>query len=161
MKTYLAVVHKDRDSAFGVSFPDLPGCFGAGDTRFEAVESAKISLREYAQSLEEMEQPLPEARTIDDIMNDPLQKETIEGGEFFIEVPLISVGTRTRVNISIDKNVLDAIDNASALAKVNRSAFITEVASEWLSRKTGLVSTATKKLPEQSPEQPLKPRKTG
>jgi hypothetical protein len=27
MKTFIALVHKDEDSAWGVSFPDLPGCF--------------------------------------------------------------------------------------------------------------------------------------
>ena len=29
MNTYLALIHKDDDSAYGVSFPDLPGCFSA------------------------------------------------------------------------------------------------------------------------------------
>ena len=31
MKYFYAVVHKDADSAFGVEFPDLPGCFSAAD----------------------------------------------------------------------------------------------------------------------------------
>ncbi|MGA0846442.1 MAG: type II toxin-antitoxin system HicB family antitoxin [Luteolibacter sp.] len=25
-------IHKDRDSDYGVTVPDLPGCFSAGDT---------------------------------------------------------------------------------------------------------------------------------
>lgn len=29
---YRAVLDKDADSAFGVTFPDLPGCFSAADT---------------------------------------------------------------------------------------------------------------------------------
>ena len=42
MKTYLAYVYKDPYSAFGVSFPDLPGCYGAGDSYDEAIANAKI-----------------------------------------------------------------------------------------------------------------------
>ena len=29
---YIALVHKDTDTSYGVSFPDLPGCISAGDT---------------------------------------------------------------------------------------------------------------------------------
>jgi predicted RNase H-like HicB family nuclease len=29
---YIAYLHKDRDSDFGVSFPDFPGCITAGKT---------------------------------------------------------------------------------------------------------------------------------
>ena len=28
---YPAYVHKDADSAYGVTFPDFPGCFSAAD----------------------------------------------------------------------------------------------------------------------------------
>ena len=31
MKLYPVIIHKDRKSAFGVTVPDLPGCFSAGD----------------------------------------------------------------------------------------------------------------------------------
>ena len=33
---YVAYLHKDRDSDFGVSFPDFPGCVTAGRTLEEA-----------------------------------------------------------------------------------------------------------------------------
>ncbi|MDI6026348.1 type II toxin-antitoxin system HicB family antitoxin [Corticibacterium sp. UT-5YL-CI-8] len=33
---YIALTHKDPDSAYGVSFPDIPGCFSAGDSVDEA-----------------------------------------------------------------------------------------------------------------------------
>jgi predicted RNase H-like HicB family nuclease len=29
---YIAVIHHDPGSAFGVSFPDFPGCITAGET---------------------------------------------------------------------------------------------------------------------------------
>ena len=32
MTNYNALIHKDADSEFGVSFPDLPGCVSVGAT---------------------------------------------------------------------------------------------------------------------------------
>ena len=43
-RTYTALVHKDPDSDFGVSFPDLPGCITAGSTLAEACEMAREAL---------------------------------------------------------------------------------------------------------------------
>ena len=34
------VLHKDAASGYGVTVPDLPGCFSAGDTPEEAIASA-------------------------------------------------------------------------------------------------------------------------
>ena len=34
------VIHKDRNSGYGVIVPDLPGCFSAGDTLDDAIDSA-------------------------------------------------------------------------------------------------------------------------
>ncbi|QGM97626.1 type II toxin-antitoxin system HicB family antitoxin [Methylocystis parvus] len=31
MKRYIAIVHKDENSAYGMTFPDAPGCFSAAD----------------------------------------------------------------------------------------------------------------------------------
>ncbi|GAB4450983.1 MAG: hypothetical protein Fur0044_46430 [Anaerolineae bacterium] len=34
---YPVVIHKDPQSDYGVSMPDLPGCFSAGETLDEAL----------------------------------------------------------------------------------------------------------------------------
>ena len=38
---YPVVIHKDENSDYGVTFPDLPGCFSAGDTIEEALANAQ------------------------------------------------------------------------------------------------------------------------
>jgi predicted RNase H-like HicB family nuclease len=40
MTYYIALIHKDQDSCYGVSFPDIPGVFTAGDTFEEAMAEA-------------------------------------------------------------------------------------------------------------------------
>jgi predicted RNase H-like HicB family nuclease len=38
---FSVAIHKDKDSDYGVIFPDLPGCFSAGDTIEEALANAQ------------------------------------------------------------------------------------------------------------------------
>ncbi len=44
MRPFIAVVNKDRDSAYGLSFPDLPGCHAAADEADALTEAAREAL---------------------------------------------------------------------------------------------------------------------
>ena len=44
MTGYVALVHKDPGTSYGVSFPDVPGCISAGDTLDEALANAAEAL---------------------------------------------------------------------------------------------------------------------
>ncbi len=43
MSTYFALVHKDAGSAFGIQFPDLPGCFSAADELNDIFRNAEAA----------------------------------------------------------------------------------------------------------------------
>jgi predicted RNase H-like HicB family nuclease len=73
----LALVHKDADSCYGVSFPDVPGVFTAGDTIDEVIRQA-AGVLEFA--AEDWENPdgskiFPAPRTIDELRSDPQFQE--------------------------------------------------------------------------------------
>lgn len=122
MKTHIAVVHKDRDSAFGISFPDLPGCFSAADLEADIVPNACEALDLWFEDEEE-----GEPRGIDVIASSVNLKE----GAFLIAVPRITRSTKVkRINISLERGILDAIDAAAAARKLTRSAFIAEAAKK-------------------------------
>ena len=72
MPHYIALIHKDADSCYGVSFPDLPGVITAGGTIDEAMQNAAEVL-EFAAGdwREHTGRAFPEARTIDDLRADP------------------------------------------------------------------------------------------
>lgn len=53
------IVHKDPDSIYGVTVPDLPGCFSAGQTLEEALHNTKEAIVIYIQSLQEDGEPIP------------------------------------------------------------------------------------------------------
>ena len=44
MSNYIAIVHKEAESDFGVSFPDFPGCITAGANIDEAKDMAQEAL---------------------------------------------------------------------------------------------------------------------
>jgi predicted RNase H-like HicB family nuclease len=48
MTHYVAVVEEEPGKAVGVWFPDLPGCFSAGDTVEEAMLNAREAIALWA-----------------------------------------------------------------------------------------------------------------
>ena len=128
---YVAVVEKDADSAFGVWFPDVEGCFSAGDTLEEAAANATVALRQHTEALESAGRRLPAARTVDDVLRDRDVKASIKQGAVLFAVPLLADAGRTvRINISLDKSLVDQIDIAASARGLTRSAFIAQAARE-------------------------------
>ncbi|MBY0363323.1 MAG: type II toxin-antitoxin system HicB family antitoxin [Phreatobacter sp.] len=88
MPSYIAIVHKDPDSCYGVQFPDVPGVFSAGDTIDEAVAKASEVIAFAAEDWEDVQgRPFPLPRTIDQLRTDPAFTEAVEDGMLLI-VPL-------------------------------------------------------------------------
>jgi predicted RNase H-like HicB family nuclease len=72
MAHYIALIHKDPDSCYGVSFPDVPGVFTAGDTIDEAMERAAEVLAFAAEDWADLDgTAFPQPRTIDTLRTDP------------------------------------------------------------------------------------------
>jgi predicted RNase H-like HicB family nuclease len=82
MKTYFAIVHKDEDSAVGVVFPDLPGCFSAGDTYDRAIANAHDALRLYAEAELNAGRQLPKPRTFEALFRDREVRQEAKGAPF-------------------------------------------------------------------------------
>jgi predicted RNase H-like HicB family nuclease len=125
---YIAFIHKDPDSAYGVSFPDVPGCISAGDTIDEAVRNAVEALSGHVRMLEADGDPVPSPRDFDAIMNDPELAEDREGAMTTIVPLLRDRGSSTRINVSLDLGLLEAIDAAARERGQTRSAFLASAA---------------------------------
>ena len=114
MKSYIAFLSKDTDSAFGLHFPDLPGCTAAGETEDEAIANAAIALRLWAEDLDEL--PLPSSmaqlRKRRDVRDD------ISAGGVAVFVHLITAGRKQRLNIMLEPSVIEAADLAAELGIV-------------------------------------------
>ena len=57
---FSVVIHKDEKSGYGVTVPDLPGCFSAGDTLEEAIESVHEAIACHLEGLLMDGEPIPE-----------------------------------------------------------------------------------------------------
>jgi len=72
MPHYVAIVEDaGPDKAVGIWFPDLPGCFSAGDDVEEALRNAGEAISLYADSLAADGKELPSPRPLSQLRNDP------------------------------------------------------------------------------------------
>jgi predicted RNase H-like HicB family nuclease len=71
MPHYIALIHKQADSCYGVSFPDVPGVATAGDTIDEAMQKAGEVLDFAAEDWSDHTgNAFPKPRTIDELRGD-------------------------------------------------------------------------------------------
>src|SRR3990170_5159601 len=130
MTYYIGLVHKEKDSAFGVQFPDVPGCFSASDDMDHVVSNATEALSLWA---EDMTPPAP--RSLEEIVSEADIAADLAGGAFLISVPLTENDTRVvSANISMERGMLKAIDTAAKRRKLTRSAFLAQAARNEINR---------------------------
>jgi predicted RNase H-like HicB family nuclease len=121
---YIAYLHKDRDSDFGVSFPDFPGCVTAGRTLEEARKMAAEALALHIEGMIEDGELVPEPSNLDVLENDPNMR-----GAVAVLVSVEPAPEKTvRINITARKSQLDAIDRLASKAGMTRSAYVVQSA---------------------------------
>ena len=86
-KYYLGIVEKDADSAWGVWFPDMPGCFPAADAFDDLPRVAAELLRQHVEALESNGRAVPTLRSIGDVMRDEEVRKAITRGAMTMLVP--------------------------------------------------------------------------
>lgn len=68
MRHYIALIHKDPDSDYGVSFPDLPGLITAGTDLDDARAMAADALAFHLEGLAEDGEAVAEPSSLEAIM---------------------------------------------------------------------------------------------
>jgi len=90
MPRYVALIHKEDDGCYGVSFPDLPGVFTGGDSIEEAMEEAAEVLQLAAEDWTNPDGStgFKPPRTIDELRGDPEFLEQARDAEIaYVEFP--------------------------------------------------------------------------
>ena len=87
MAAYIALVHKDEGTSYGVSFPDVPGCISAGDTFEEAVANAAEALAGHFAAMRADGEAIPTPRSFDQLKRDPAFAEDAEGAIVTVVMP--------------------------------------------------------------------------
>ncbi|MBI1867698.1 MAG: type II toxin-antitoxin system HicB family antitoxin [Methylocystis sp.] len=78
MRPYIVIVHKEGESAYGMSFPDAPGCFSAADEIDELFAMANEALEGWTEAMIEEGLPIPPTRDLSEIKADPKWAESFE-----------------------------------------------------------------------------------
>lgn len=65
---YVALIHKEEGSGYGVSFPDVPGIIAVADSLDDAISEGAAAL-DFA--FEDWNGPIPLSRTLDQLRGDP------------------------------------------------------------------------------------------
>jgi predicted RNase H-like HicB family nuclease len=114
MTHYIALVHKEPGTAFGIQFPDVPGCFSAADTMDDLVGNAMEASGWWAE-----DEVMPKPNSIEKILADPDIAAELAAGAFLISVPFAENDARlVTANISMERGMLKAIDQAAKRRKL-------------------------------------------
>ena len=77
MRSYIALIHKDSASDYGVSFPDVPGCITAGATLDEARLLAAEALAFHIDGLLQDGLAIPAPSSFEAVMADREHRDAV------------------------------------------------------------------------------------
>ena len=130
---FAAVIHKDEKSGYGVTVPDLPGCFSAGNTLEEALESAQEAVACHIEGLLMDGEPVPEQA--------PLEvhqaNEDRDGIWALVAVDISKLSSKARrINITVPARVLAIVDEAAAREGETRSGLLARAALSYVQQRS-------------------------
>lgn len=133
MRYFTAIIHQDEGSAYGLTFPDLPGCHAAADSWDDIPAAATEALDLW---FEDMPDVVP--ASLETIRHRPDVAEALASGAVLMPVPYIPADTAMeRVNVSMERALLRAIDETAKARKMTRSSFLASAARRELIGATG------------------------
>jgi len=124
------VIHKDEKSDYGVTVPDLPGCFSAGETMDEALANASEAILCHLEGMLADGEPWPAPGSIEDHQGNP----DYAGGTWAVVSvdPARVRGKVKRVNITVPERLLARIDEYARAHGESRSGFLVQAALEHM-----------------------------
>lgn len=127
---YPVVIHKDSDSDYGVTVPDLPGCFSAGETMDDALAQAVEAIECHLEGLLLDNEPLPTPQSIG------MHQQNLDYADgiwALVNVDLSKIsGKARRINITLPERLLTLMDQYAAQRGETRSGLIAEATMEYI-----------------------------
>lgn len=131
---YPAYIHSDSDGSASGFFPDVPGCFFAGDSLDDAFRDARDALTAHFEALFEMDEALPLPDNVEVHLES--HPDDFTGGQWLlVDINMKQFdGRAERINITMPRRLLVKIDSfvSEHPQFSNRSAFLAEAARRVL-----------------------------
>ena len=129
---YPVVIHKDRSSDYGVTVPDLPGCFSAGDTMEDALVNVVEAIECHLEGLLFDGEIIPEAQSVE-----VHQKNKDFRGVTWalVNVDLSRLASKAkRINITLPERVLALVDEQAKREGESRSGLLARAVLDYIGR---------------------------
>ena len=127
MAAIVALIH-GKAGAYGISFPDFPGCVSGGMTLEQALRRGRETLATHVAFLIDEGLALPAVRDLDTVRADPDLAKDFADAKLMTAVELDLPGKSVRVNVSFDEKLLARIDRAAEAEGESRSRYLAEAA---------------------------------
>ena len=125
------IIHKDADSDYGVTVPDLPGCFSAGSSLKEAYNNAKEAITGHLGVLLEHGEAIPQPSEIEAIS----QLEQAEDAHSLNYIDMddnLFTRESQQVTITLPKYYISAFDQYADKKGMKRSNLLLKGAMEYM-----------------------------
>ncbi|KXX64202.1 type II toxin-antitoxin system HicB family antitoxin [Marichromatium gracile] len=129
---FALALHTDDGVAYGVTVPDLAGCFSAGESLDAAIEAAREAIDAHVELLMEEGTDIPSTRPLAEHQANP----DLAGAVWaFVDVPVERYfGPAEKINITVPRRLLRSIDAHAKARHLSRSAFLAQAAREAMGR---------------------------
>lgn len=117
---YIAIIHKDEDSSYGVTLPDFPGCFSAADNIEDLGKNIQEAVELYADGEESFEPPL--AMAMEEVQ---AMEEAENGILMLVDIDFGFLNSKTvPVNLSMPVYMRSRTDRAAKQRGLSRSELV-------------------------------------
>ena len=127
---YPIVIHKDENSDFGVTFPDLPGCFSVGASIEEAIASSQEAAECHIEGMLLDSEPIPVASSIENYKDNPDYKDGL-WALVDIDISKLSLKAK-RINITLPERLLSTVDHYARNHGETRSGLLAQAVTEYM-----------------------------
>lgn len=127
---YPIVIHKDPNSVYGVTVPDLAGCFSAGSTIEEAISMAQEAAECHIEGLLIDSEPIPTPSEIEEHKDNPEFKDGIWA---LVEVDISKLSLKSkRINITMPERLIRTVDQYAKKNGSTRSGLLSQAVTEYM-----------------------------
>ncbi len=137
LRFYRAIAYQNRgdgpDDGWDVIFPDFPGCVSQGNSAQAAMENAVEALALHVEGLVAEGETLPTPSRVNARLPEWMpEADMVNRIDAFltVEVP----GKSARINITMDKALIDRLDTAASREGTTRSGYLAQAVREKLKR---------------------------
>jgi predicted RNase H-like HicB family nuclease len=132
------VIHKDPKSDYGVTVPDLPGCFSAGETLDEALTQVVEAIELHLDGMLQDHEAIPTPQLMEVHQHNP----DYAGGLWaLVAVDLSKIsGKAKRVNITLPERLLTIMDQYAVQQGETRSGLIAQATMEFIASRHELMN---------------------